>query len=434
MGTVVLAPAAASAHGLGGRADLPVPVGYFAAGAGVVVVVSFVMVSALWTSPRLQGTEIDGDTPPQPNRVGSVLRIVGFSLFLLVVIAGLADGAASALNVTPVLVLVGFWLVVPFLAPLVGDWWRWLSPWGLLSRRLNASVVERPDLVERFGVVPATLSLLVFTWLELVSPDSSDPRTLAVAALVLTVVIVAVGRLAGPESGLRLVDGFHTWFGMLGAIAPRDITIPGRRPRGWFRTLAAMPSWRGLSLLLVVMIGTVTYDGMSGTDWWIGLTGGLRNQMWFQTAALVGWVVVIGVAYLTASWFSASVAGGTRVGVVADRFAHTLVPIALAYAVAHYLTLVLFEGQILIAAASDPFGLGWDLFGTAGRRIAFWVSPEVVWYLQVATIVSGHVAGVVLSHDRALNDFGEATAVRTQHAMLVLMVALTSLGLFILAG
>ncbi|MDQ3781812.1 MAG: fenitrothion hydrolase, partial [Actinomycetota bacterium] len=181
---MVLAPAAASAHGLGGRADLPVPVGYFAAGAGVVVVVSFVMVSALWTSPRLQGTEIDTEATPQPNRLGSVLRIVGLVLFSLVVITGLADGTASALNVTPVLVLVGFWLVVPFLAPLVGDWWRWLSPWGLLSRHLNASAVERPDLVDRFGVLPATLSLFAFTWLELVSPDSSDPRTLAVAALV----------------------------------------------------------------------------------------------------------------------------------------------------------------------------------------------------------------------------------------------------------
>ncbi|MBA2336344.1 MAG: hypothetical protein H0V96_01050, partial [Acidimicrobiia bacterium] len=339
--------------------------GYFAAGAGVVVVVSFVMVSALWTSPRLQGTEIDADTPPRPNRLGSLLGVVGLALFSLVVIAGMADGTASALNVTPVLVLVGFSLVVPFLAPLVGDWWRWLSPWGLLSRRLNASVVERPDLVDRFEVVPATLSLFAFTWLELASPDSSDPRTLVVAALVLTVVFVAAGRVAGPESGLRLVDGFHTWFGMLGAIAPHDTTIAEGRPRGWFRILAAMPSWRGLSLLLVVMIGTLTYDGMSGTDWWIGVTGSVRNEMWFQTAALAGWVVVIGIAYLLASWFSATVAGGTPVALVADRFAHTLVPIALAYAVADYLTLVLFEGQILIAAASDPFGLGWDLFGTA---------------------------------------------------------------------
>jgi len=431
---VTLTPATALAHGLGGRADLPVPVGYFAASAGVVVV-SFLLVSALWTSPRLQGPVIDADTPPRPSRFGSILRVVGVALFALVVIAGLADGTGSTLNVTPVLVLVGFWLVVPFLSPLIGDWWRWMSPWGWLSRRLYTSVPERPDLVDRLGLAPATLSLLGFTWLELVSPNSSDPRTLAIAALVLTGVIVAAGRVAGPESGLRLVDGFHTWFGLLGAIAPRDRTTVGDRPTGWVRALAAMPSWRGLSWLLVVMIGTVTYDGISGTDWWIGLVGSLRNEMWFETLALAGWVAAIGVAYFAASWYSARVAGsGHTVGAVADRFAHTLVPIALAYALAHYLTLVLFEGQILIAAASDPFGMGWNVFGTADRRISFWMSPEVVWYLQVATIVGGHVSGVILSHDRALADFGEEAAVRTQHAMLVLMVALTSLGLFILAG
>ncbi len=78
--------------------------------------------------------------------------------------------------------------------------------------------------------------------------------------------------------------------------------------------------------------------------------------------------------------------------------------------------------------------MGWDLFGTADRTVAFWLSPEIVWYLQVLIIVTGHVAGVVLAHDRALAEFGEEVAARTQHAMLVLMVGLTSLGLFILAG
>ena len=117
-----------------------------------------------------------------------------------------------------------------------------------------------------------------------------------------------------------------------------------------------------------------------------------------------------------------------------QRFAHTLVPIALAYAVAHYFTLVIFEWQQLFAAISDPFGLGWDLFGTADRRVNFFiVSSQPIWYFQVASIVVGHVLGVTLAHDRALADFGR-DAVRSQYAMLVLMVGLTTLGLTILAG
>ena len=95
---------------------------------------------------------------------------------------------------------------------------------------------------------------------------------------------------------------------------------------------------------------------------------------------------------------------------------------------------MLVEGQTLLHAASDPFGLGWNLFGTATWRISWVPPPEAVWYTQVAAIVAGHIVGVTLAHDRALHEFGGRVAVRTQYAMLVLMVALTSLGLLILSG
>ncbi|MGQ0849957.1 MAG: hypothetical protein ACT4OP_12775 [Actinomycetota bacterium] len=121
-------------------------------------------------------------------------------------------------------------------------------------------------------------------------------------------------------------------------------------------------------------------------------------------------------------------------GRVASRFAHTLVPIAFAYSFAHYFTLIIFEGQSIISAAADPFGLGWDLFGARDYKIDFFLGPIPVWYIQLATIIAGHVAGVVLAHDRALADFKGVGAVRSQYAMLVLMVLLTGLGLFILAG
>ena len=94
---------------------------------------------------------------------------------------------------------------------------------------------------------------------------------------------------------------------------------------------------------------------------------------------------------------------------------------------------MLFEGQLLIHAASDPFGLGWNVFGTATWDVEFFMSPEAVWYVQVATIVIGHVAGIILAHDRALEVFGDSGS-ETQYAMLMLMVLLTSLGLFVLAG
>lgn len=153
-----------------------------------------------------------------------------------------------------------------------------------------------------------------------------------------------------------------------------------------------------------------------------------------QTVLLLGCVLALSGAYWSASWLAARLSPGTRTTHVARRFAHTLIPIALAYAVAHYFTLIIFEGQQIISAISDPFAIGWDIFGTADRTVDFFITAsEPIWYFQLAVILIGHVVAVVLAHDRALVDFGE-NAVRSQYAMLLLMVALTSLGLVILAG
>lgn len=443
-----LDPAVVLAHGIGGRADLPVPVSYFAVGAGIAIVASFVMLSALWTEPRLQGGEWTSISRSSgARRLVTVLRAIGIAGFALVVIGGLIDGTSSPLNIAPVLVFVYFWLVVPFASAAAGNLWRWMSPWAALSRRLNAGRPERDDLLTTIGIWPATIALIGFTWLELVAPAGAEPRTLAIAAFLYTAYVVGAGYLAGPESGLRLADAFHTYNGLIARIAPLDV-VPVDRVgtavataevgvvrRGWLSALPTLPEWPGLTAFVIAMIATVSYDGASGTELWADLAGDLRRETWFQTLSLLGCIVVIGAAYGAASWAAARLAGGEWTAHrVARRFAHTLVPIALAYAVAHYVTLVLYEGQLLLITASDPFGLGWNLFGTADWSVSFFMSPEAVWYLQVIAIVAGHIAGVVLAHDRALADFGGEIAVRTQYAMLALMVALTSLGLFILAG
>jgi hypothetical protein len=443
-----LVPTAAQAHGIGGRADLPVPVSFFAIGAGIVIVASFVLLSALWTEPRLQdGGRLRWSQPAWLAAAVRVLGAAGLGGLGLVVVAGLADGSASSNNIAPVVVYVYFWLVIPFLSAVLGDWWRWISPWGTLSRWVNQDRPERHGLVDRYGVWPAVVAFFGFTWLELVAPTGSEPLTLAIAALGYTLYVVAAGYVAGPESGLRIADAFHNYNGLIAAIAPIDLEIrdgvgtvavaekPVLVKRRWLSALPIVPERKGLAAFVVAMIGTVTYDGVSGTEWWAVLVGELRRETWFRTLALVGFVALIGSAYWLASWAAARLAGnGWDAHRVARRFAHTLVPIGLAYAVAHYITLILFEGQLLLPAISDPFGQGWNLFGTADWSVSFFLSPEAVWYFQVLTIVAGHIAGVVLAHDRALADFGDEVAVRTQYAMLALMVALTSLGLFILAG
>jgi hypothetical protein len=436
--TVLSISAPASAHGIGGRTDLPVPVSYFVIGAVVVLVASFILLGLLWPSPRLQ-------RPPQERPLHipgwsafrSILGVLGVVALGLVIAAGIINGTEGRDNIAPVLTWVVFWLVVPFASVFLGDvLWTSLDPWPRLARGLGVGSTEREPVLDRLGLWPATVAFVAFTWLELVYSDSANPAALATAALIYTAYLIAAMAWSGVVTGSRVFNAFTTYMGAFAAVSPLGIAEDGGPMwRGWARALPLLPRWKGLAAFVIAMIGTVSYDGMSGTEWWFELFGTTRNEEWFGTLALLGTIAVIGAAYWLASAAAARLGGSDRsVGEVGASFAHTLIPIAIAYAFAHYFTLVIFEGQVLFQAVSDPFGLGWDIFGTADWSINFWLGTTAIWYIQVAAIVIGHVAGVVLAHDRALGEFEGENAVRSQYAMLALMVALTSLGLLILAG
>jgi hypothetical protein len=185
---------------------------------------------------------------------------------------------------------------------------------------------------------------------------------------------------------------------------------------------------------VVVMIGTVTFDGLSQGALWKSLSGGDEGVL----ADTIG--LLLGVA-LVASFYRLGMAGAKTVGggfeteALARAFVHSLVPIAAVYVAAHYLTFLIFEGQAIRYTAADPFNQGWDLFGWASAGINYGVlSQNAAWYLQVALVVLGHVAALVLAHDRALSLYGQARlAVRSQYWMLGIMIGFTTLALWLLA-
>lgn len=448
LGAALTVPGVAMAHGIGGRGDLPVPFAAFVVGAGVAIVISFVVLTLQWHEPRLQTIDT------RIARSGSgrwrmVAKVIGLIALAATVLDGFfAPGAA--LSISPVLVWVYFWLVIPFAGAVFGDSWRWLNPFRTIAELVNREVPEQPEISARVGVWPAAVLFVAFTWLELVSRDVVEPRTLSLAAIVYTLIIIGSTRVLGVESGIRSFDAFSMYNSLFSRISMFDldpeptgvgtptatVTTATLGRRGWLRALPQTPLHAGLTAFVVAMIGTVTYDGLSSSEVWSDwFSSELRREAWFETIALVAAVIAIGAAYLAASKGAAVLAGSERSGWdVAQSFAHTLVPIGLAYAVAHYFSLVLFEGQLLFIALSDPFGLGWDLFGTGDWTINFFLEPIFIWYVQVGVIVAGHISGVVLAHDRAIAEFGRRNAARTQYAMLVLMVLLTSLGLFLLSG
>jgi hypothetical protein len=438
-------PGVALAHGIGGRQDLPVPLSVFIAAASVVLVVSFVVLALLWPAPRLQdpveALEMNGVWRRPAN---ALLATVGMIGLVLVVVGGWAGIDNSSKNPASVLVFVDWWLVVPFLAALVIDTYAVVNPWGRLLRWLGVG-----DGPSQRGYEPAVLVLLGFTWLELVSPRQG-PRVLALATIAYLAYLVVMGYVHGRTAVAESYDGFAVYTRLFGSMSSLAIDAEGRWwRRSWLRGLTSLPERSGLDMVAVAMIGTVTYDGAkSSTFWSDAIVTPLVSLLpdWspavlsavIGTVGMLGIVGLIGIGYRIACFGAARLGGSSmRASQVSLRFAHTLIPIAFAYAFAHYFTLILFEGQLLISTLSDPLGRGWDLFGTADRPVSYSLlgqSGAWVWYVQVAVIVIGHVAGVVLAHDRALADFAGPKAVRSQYAMLAMMIGLTGLGLTLLAA
>ena len=425
--------AALVAHGIGGRTDLPLSVWMFGYGAAAALVVSFAALAIFWPEPRLEPSsppsvrEADTDID-RPGPAGLVLRTVGVVLFLVVLGAATFGEPSPAENLAPVVLYVLFWVGLTVVCGLVFDVWNaGLDPYPTIGGLL-ASPTPAPYTL---GHWPAATGLLAFVWLELVAPSRAEPRLLAIVVVVYSAVVLA-GAARWGRPFVREGETFGAWFGLLGRMAPLGPDGP-RRP---LAALAALVPRRGTIALVLVALGSTAFDGMTRSSVWTDLVGDRSTD---EVVPLATAGLLFAIALVAALYFGAlrvaSTMTGMPTGRLADAFVHSLVPIAFAYAVAHYFSLLVLEGQAAIALVSDPFGRGWDLFGTADRAIDYTlVSPNGIAYVQVAAIVAGHVAGVVLAHDRALALFPKAVATRSQYPLLVTMVAFTVGGLALLLG
>jgi hypothetical protein len=438
------------AHGIGKVKDLPVPGWLFYYGAALVLVLSFVALGVLWTKPKLENAGERGlPTVLQRLLLSRALHIalgtISASLFVLVVAAGLAGKDSPVLNLAPTFVYVLFWLGVPLLTVLLGDVWRVLNPWRAIADAVawlaaRVGLEGRSALVypERAGRWPSVLLLFSFVALELAYTDAASPRKVGIAACVYSWLTWtgagAFGRRAWFENG----DGFTAYFGLLARMAPFDVRgregsreVVARVPLSGLGKLRQQP---GTIALVAVVLGSVAFDGFSRTAWWQDHVHARADSTIFMLSilGLAASVVFVAMTYLAAVALARTLAGGGREPQAA--FLGSLVPIAFAYLVAHYFSLFVLEGQAAIPLFSDPFGFGWDLFGTRDLIPDRTVDPRTTWYVQVGALVVGHVLGLVVAHDRALSLYASLrAAVRAQYAMLALMVLYTVGGMWILS-
>lgn len=494
-GGLVLAGAApAGAHGFGQRYDLPVPLSLYLTGAAAAVAFSVVLLGLFmrgapgvrdyprvnllrWRAVRLLA---------HPAVLGSV-KVASVGLFLVFILAGLVGDQHPLRNLAPTLVWVVWWVGLSYVSALAGNLWVLINPWRALfgwAEALYRRVASGRELSlrlpypERLGVWPGLLLYLAFAWVELVFPGRAVPANLAGLAVGYSAITWAGMFLFGKERWLRRGEAFSLAFGVLARFAPTELRVTrravcdacrlgcrdsdecincvecfsraGTADREWnlrpfaVGLLRAEPATASMMGLILLILSTVTFDGFMATPAWARLEG-LRppllpgpdavRLLTVQTVGLIAFPIVFLGVYLLVIWLMAAVSGRRSGRALAVPFAFTLVPIAIAYHLAHYLSFLVIQGQLIVPLASDPFGFGWNLFGTAGYRVNIAaVGARFAWYTAVAAIVAGHIVAVYLAHVLAVGTLGNrAPALRGQYPMTALMVGYTMVSLWILA-
>lgn len=429
------------AHGVGSRADLPVPLALALYGAGLAVLVSFLALVLLWRSPRLRGDAAGRAVPGSVQSLvdspvaRGVLRTVVLVLTLLVAAVALVGPPSTNDNLAPFAVYVTLWVGLIPVSLLLGPVWRVVNPLRTLHAGLARITGPAPaaDRLPAVGYWPGAAALLVFVWLELVLPGRAEPRTVGVFLVLYGVVQLVAGLWFGSGWYAR-GDAFEVYSTLLGRLSPLgrrdDGRLVVRSPLDGADGLRVEP---GLVAVVVVLVGSTAYDGLSRTQYWIEGPG--RDSYLDAVPGTVGLGVMIAV--VAGLYVGATVLAGV---ITRDRpwaqpgvFAHSIVPIAAGYAIAHYFSLLVYDGQATWILASNPFARdGVDVFGTYDRAIDFTVvSARTIANVQVGAIVLGHVLGVVLAHDRAVRISSEH-ATRGQLPLVTVMVAFTVGGLSLL--
>ncbi|HEY5976859.1 MAG TPA: fenitrothion hydrolase [Solirubrobacterales bacterium] len=455
------------AHALAARQDLPIPAWLFAWGASIVLIVSFFALSAAWREPRFEdehprslGAGLSRALLGLPAQV--VCGAIGVFLLGVAVYAGLRGTEAPDRNFAITFLFVTVWLGFPAFSVVLGNVFKPFNPWRAIGRVVGSAFealagqrFAHARYPERLGRWPAAIGLLAFVWLEIVYGVSGgvavgvEPHSAAVAALVYSAYTLTMMVIFGVEEWCERGEAFSVYFGMfsrLGIFGAEDGRLVRRKPFSAATHWATLP---GSTAVVIASIATTSFDGgaegvfkggIERVYEWL-VDGGLEKTLALRlTNTIFMALCFAGVAlvYLIGVRGMSTVKGAPPLRKLIPGFAHTLIPIAFAYLLAHYFSLFVFQEQAQFGyLLSDPLGTATtDLFGTASSGIDFKVlSSNAIWYVQVGALVLGHVIALVLAHDRATAWWGDyRDAARSQYWMLAVMVAFTCFGLYLLSA
>ncbi len=466
---VVLGAAAvvspAFAHVTGRAFVLLLPTHLYAWGGAFTVALSFVVMALIPVTglQAARGGRLQLGYLPREPGVG--LSLLSLAAVICLVVAGYIGDRDPLSNPLPTVIWTLWWVGFTLLHALCGNLWATINPWRglhwLVLALLRRGFSQREPLLaypKAIGFLPAIALFFAFAWFELVYDAPQDPSILATAIIVYAAITLAGMVAFGARDWLRYGEAFAVFFRVVSWLSPLAAQPVGSDRDGSRRRLALSVPGAGLLeigalrlsgvVFVLLALSSVSFDGLSRTFWWVALAG--ENPLEFSgRSAVLGintfglfatFVALLGV-YVVAVLAGRRLAG-SREGVVESlgRYVVAIVPIAFGYHFAHYLPALIVDGQYGVRAISDPFALGWDLFGTADMHVhaallTNHASVRLVYNLQVAGIVLVHVMAVVIAHFLALRQTDSPRrAILSQVPMTALMIGYTIFGLWLLSS
>ena len=401
-------------HGIINVGDLPIPFNMVLNAAVLTVVVTFVFLKVSWKESILTSEEKLFSTKQTPSG-----KLLGLLVLVLLTVPGLVNNEAAKVSVTPLILWVFLWIGVPVLGLLFGDLYAKFNPLSIIVNQKGDSK----------NVYVASFLFICLTWFELVWTKPGNPRHIGIVFLLLIVVVSLVQKFY--KKTIIEVDPLLVLHHLYS-----KMRITNKAPvfRGLLKNLSNLAQLKGMEYFILLMIGTVTYDGLRETTFWFNLFGTRSYETSFSTMAFLSMNLIVIIFYRFACYFAIRVSGENYdLNEISLKFGHTMLPIAFAYHVTHYLGLLLFESQTLLYRLNDPLGFGWNLFNAQETTIDYFLEPIVLWTVMVIVTLAGHMLSVVLAHDLSVKIFGHQKSDKTQYIFLFITVALTLQALFVLS-
>jgi hypothetical protein len=431
------------AHGIGGAKDLPIPPELAIIGAVAALTVSFTVLAIAWRAPRYDESTTGRPAPAWLSRIVDstafrvALRVLGMLIFTYAAVAAVF-GPNLLTNPIFGIFYVWWWIGLVVCSVLFGPVWKAISPVrtiNLAFARLTGSDPEAGvfQYPARLGYWPAAIGLFAFVWMELVYPFSTDLGPVRLWCAIYVALMLLGGALFGSgfyERG----DPFEVYSSLVAKLSVwgrREGRLVIRSPLANLDTTRAAP---GLLAVLSVLFGSTAFDSFKDSSFWVRFTqeSSVSTNI-LNNLALLTFCVGVGLIFFVGC-VTTGVGPGTRRVELPNKFAHSVIPIVVGYIVAHYATYFVEYGQQTLIQASDPFGDGSNLLGTADLTVNYWLSfhPTFLAVLKVLAVVIGHVLGVIAAHERAIELLPKRHQLVGQLPLLFAMIAFTVFGLYLL--